>query len=112
KRMIAEFDKPAPQARLTLWTFQLSTDSNQKTNKQSANELNESMEIVDQELGDTRARENTTLAFLRDNINDAVVHLARLPLPHPPYVPGQECVDLGVKSTPADCEKFKRVIQF
>ncbi len=74
--------------------------------------LNESMEIVDEELGDTRALENTTLARLRDIINDAVGHLASLPLPNPPYPLGAECSNLGDNSTPADCEKLKRVIQF
>jgi hypothetical protein len=112
KRIIYAFDKPAPQARLTLWTFQLSADSGQKTNKKAAKQLNESMEIVDEELGDTRALENTTLARLRDIINDAVANLASVPLPSSPTLPGQDCSNLGPGYTPADCEKLKRVIQF
>jgi hypothetical protein len=72
KRIISEFDKPAPQARLTLWTFELSADSEQKTNSKAAKKLNSAMEIVDEELGDTRALENTTLALLRDLINEQV----------------------------------------
>ena len=112
KQIIAKFDLPAPQARLTLWTFQLSADSEQKTNKKAAKQLNESMEIIDQELGDTRARENTILARLRDLINEAVVGLANLPMPNPPYQVGHECDQLGAGFTSSDCEKFKRVIQF
>jgi hypothetical protein len=72
KHIIAEFDKPAPQARLTLWTFELSADSGQKTNKKAARKLNDAMDIVDQELGDTRAIENTVLTLLRDLINEQV----------------------------------------
>ena len=72
KRIIAEFDQPAPQARLTLWTFQLNADSAQKTNEKAADKLNHSMEIIDEELSETRALENTTLSLLRDFINQVV----------------------------------------
>ena len=72
KHIIAEFDRPAPQARLTLWTFELNADSGQKTNKKAAENLNKSMEIVDEELSQTRALENTTLSLLRDFINREV----------------------------------------
>ena len=101
KHMIAVFDKPAPQARLTLWTFQLSADSGQKTNKKAAGRLNESMEIVDQELGDTRALENTALAWLRDVINSEV---ARSTGPDNP-----NCKDLVPNASDADCEKLRRI---
>jgi hypothetical protein len=72
KNIIANFDRPAPQARLTLWTFELNADSGQKTNKKAAENLNKSMEIVDEELSGTRALENTTLSLLRDYINQGV----------------------------------------
>jgi hypothetical protein len=72
KNIIAGFDKPAPQARLTLWTFELSSDSAQKTNQEAAKQLNRSMEIIDEELGDTRALVDTTLTLLRDLINEQV----------------------------------------
>ena len=101
KQMIAKFDTPAPQARLTLWTFQLSADSGQKTNNKAAGQLNESMEIVDQELGDTRALENTTLALLRDVINGAV---ARSTGPDDP-----NCKSAIPLTTDADCEKLRRI---
>ncbi len=98
KHTIAVFDKPAPQARLTLWTFQLSTDSGQKTDRKSAERLNKSMSIVDQELGDTRALENTTLALLRDVINDQVTT----------FTTRGACLS-GYHLTPPDCEKLKRI---
>ena len=101
KRMIAVFDKPAPQARLTLWTFQLSADSGQKTNKKSAERLNKSMAIVDQELGDARALENTTLALLRSVINGVVANLTG---PVDPL-----CAARFPGANEADCEKLRRI---
>src|ERR1700687_5124590 len=101
KRMISVFDKPAPQARLTLWTFHLSADSGQKTNKKGAEQFNKSMEIADQELGDTRATGNTTLAFLLDVINNAVTSSTR------PY--GPTCKASIPDATDPDCEKLRRI---
>ncbi len=72
KLIIADFDQPAPQARLTLWSFQLSAEAEQKTNKKAAAHLNRAMEIVDEELADTRALQNTTLDLLRALINQEV----------------------------------------
>ncbi len=83
KRIIAAFDQPAPQARLTLWTFQLSAEAGQKANKASADKLNKSMAIIDEELSDTRALQNTTLTLLRDLINEKVRSVATLPTPLP-----------------------------
>jgi hypothetical protein len=99
KHIIAEFDKPAPQARLTLWTFELSADSGQKANKKAAGKLNDAMDIVDQELGDTRAVENTVLTLLRDLINESVRYYASLTTPTPPV-----CQCSG-----ADLEKLHRL---
>lgn len=64
KHTIAVFDRPAPQARLTLWTFEIDADASGKTNQKAAESLNKSMEIVDEELSQTRALENTTLSLL------------------------------------------------
>ena len=72
KKIINAFDQPAPQARLTLWTFELSAEAGQKANEQSAEKLNRSMQIIDEELSDTRALQNTTLDLLREVINDRV----------------------------------------
>ncbi len=83
RRIIAAFDQPAPQARLTLWTFQLSAEAGQKANKESAEKLNRSMAIIDEELSDTRALQNTTLTLLRDLINEKVRSVATPPAPLP-----------------------------
>jgi hypothetical protein len=78
RHIISVFDKPAPQARLSLWTFELSATSEQKTNKRAAENLNKSMEIVDEHLSDARALENTTLTLLRDLINEEVRYFSSL----------------------------------
>jgi hypothetical protein len=72
KDIISKFDQPAPQARLTLWTMELSADAEQKTNAQSADRLNQAMQIVDEELSNARTQVNTTLTLLRQLINDEV----------------------------------------
>jgi hypothetical protein len=72
KRMIAEYDRPAPQALLTLWTLELSADSGQKTNSKTAEALNSAMQIVDEELGNSRARVNATLSLFQGLINEEV----------------------------------------
>jgi hypothetical protein len=99
KRIIAAFDQPAPQARLTLWTFELSAEASQKANKGAARKLNTSMEIIDQELSDTRALENTTLTLLRDIVNEQVRGKSGLPSPPPNC---DAC-------TPADWEKLSHL---
>ncbi|HWY22080.1 MAG TPA: hypothetical protein VNX26_12720 [Candidatus Acidoferrum sp.] len=106
KRIISAFDKPAPQARLTLWTLQLNSDSGQKTNKAAAERLNQSMGIVDQELSDTRALENTTLARLRGVINEAVAGLASV------SQNTHECDSLDPAHSLADCAKLQRILRF
>jgi hypothetical protein len=98
KLIIADFDQPAPQARLTLWTFQLSAEAEQKTNKKSARHLNKAMEIVDEELADTRALQNTTLDLLRALINQEVRNYT-LPAEK------EDCPNC----TPADVEKLHRL---
>jgi hypothetical protein len=99
KRIIAAFDQPAPQARLTLWTFELSAEAGQKANKGAAQKLNESMGIVDQELSDIRALQNTTLALLRDLINEKVRQLSTPPILMP----------MCPACTPADWQKLNRL---
>jgi hypothetical protein len=98
KRIIAEFDQPAPQARLTLWTFELSAEAGQKANKGAAKKLNASMGIVDEELSDIRALQNTTLTLLRDLINEKVRQSA-------PPNPLPSCRDCA----PADLQKLNRL---
>ena len=122
KAIIANFDRPAPQARLTLWTFELNADSNQKANKGAADKLNRSMEIVDQELSGTRALENTTLDLLRSFINQGVRKCFKATLGLSPPVEGGQGQDLTVAKcaapptraqcvgcTDADFEKLRRI---
>jgi hypothetical protein len=103
KQIIAEFDRPAPQARLTIWTFQLSSESDQKTNVKAAKKLNDSMAIIDQELGDARALVNTATALLRDLINEQVRAHTALPATF-------HCSD-GTPTAP-DLEKLGRLSFF
>ena len=72
KRIIRQFDRPAPQARLTLWTLQMSAEADQKANSKSAERLNGAMQIIDEELSDTRSRVNTTLTLFRGLVNAEV----------------------------------------
>jgi hypothetical protein len=81
-----------------LWTFELSAVAGQKANKGAAKKLNEAMGIVDQELSDIRALQNTTLALLRDLINEWVRQSS-------PPNPLPTCPDC----TPADLQKLKRL---
>ena len=68
KNIIAFFDRPAPQARLSLWTLEL----NSKATKEGAKRFNKSLELVEHQLSDTRAKIATVLSFLRDCINEEV----------------------------------------
>jgi hypothetical protein len=86
RALIQEFDAPAPQARLTLWTFNISKVVGQKGNP-GEDRINRSLEIIDEELGNTRALVDTTLTLLREKIAEQV-HLQEsghqvCPSPHP-----------------------------
>jgi hypothetical protein len=96
KRIIQKFDQPAPQARLTLWTLELSAE---KASRGTINHLNQAMEIIDGELSTTRARVNTTLALLREEIN-AQVQQAESDIHDPPPSP---------LTSLADQEKWLRI---
>ena len=102
KHIISVFDQPAPQARLTLWSFELDADSSGKTNERAARLLNQSMEIVDEELSRTRAVENTTLSLLREIINKQVrIRFEGTPRPSLSVCPA--------KCEEADFEKLRRI---
>ena len=77
KDIIAKFDKPAPQARLTLWTLELSSDTSDKGTKH----FNDALMIIEEELANNRALTAATISFLRDCINQEVNRVAveRLP---------------------------------
>jgi hypothetical protein len=76
KCIIAKIDQPAPQARMTLWTLELSSDSSpggqQKTN--------ESLELIEGHLSNSRALNAATLSLFRDAINEHVNEAAHIAL--------------------------------
>jgi hypothetical protein len=73
KNIIAFFDRPAPQARLALWTLEL----NGKPTKKGSQAFSDSLEIVDGQLSNTRAQIAVTLSLLRKCINDKVNKVAK-----------------------------------
>ena len=72
KCIIAKIDQPAPQARMTLWTLELSSDSSVG----GAKKTNESLELVDRHLSNSRALNAAALSTFRDAINERVAWVA------------------------------------
>jgi hypothetical protein len=66
--IIAQFDRPAPQARLSLWTLELNSDAT----KSGTDKLNETLQIVEEELADTRVRLAGSVSALRDSVLEEV----------------------------------------
>ena len=73
KNIIAGFDRPSPQARMTLWTLEL----NSTADKDGSRKFNDALQAIEAELANTRARIATSLSFLRDSINQEVNLVAR-----------------------------------
>ena len=73
RKIIAEFDRPAPQARLTLWTMEMSSDTSPK----GTQNFNKALRIIEEELANNRALTAAAISFLRDCINDEVNRIAR-----------------------------------
>lgn len=76
--IIARFDRPSPQARMTLWTLEL----NSTADKEGTKQFNRALETIETELANTRARIATSLGFLRECINDEVNAVAVKALPN------------------------------
>ena len=74
--IIARFDRPSPQARMTLWTLEL----NSTADKAGTQQFNKALETIEVELSNTRARIASSLAFLRECINDEVNKVAGIEL--------------------------------
>ena len=68
KAIIAGYDRPAPQARITLWTLQMSGSNN--------NKLNSALRNVDDTLRDLRGSILLIQDALRDSINKVVNDVA------------------------------------
>jgi hypothetical protein len=67
KQFIAILDEPAPQARMTLWKLELSSDASNSGTKK----FNEALQIIEAELANTRAKIAGSLSLLLDTINEA-----------------------------------------
>ena len=72
KTMIAIFDRPAPQARMSLWALELNSTADESGTKK----FNKALEIIEDELSATRARIAGSVSFLRDCINAEVNRVA------------------------------------
>jgi hypothetical protein len=74
KRVIAGFDVPAPQARLTLWSFEISAEAGKRSlsTKKPVDRLNDATAIVDDSLTTTRGEIAGAATSLRQSVNDAV----------------------------------------
>ena len=70
--IIARFDSPAPQARLTLWTMEMSSDTSSK----GTDNFNKALITIEEELANNRALTTATLSFLRDCLNNRVNEIA------------------------------------
>lgn len=68
KDIISLFDRPAPQARLNLWTLEL----NSTATAEGAKKFNKALSRVENELSNTRAKITAALSYLRDCINEEV----------------------------------------
>ncbi|BDI31605.1 hypothetical protein CCAX7_36560 [Capsulimonas corticalis] len=67
KEMIAGFDKPAPQARISLWSMQL--------NGSNTNKMNNALFWIDSTLRDLRGNLTLVQDLLRDSVNAEVNHV-------------------------------------
>lgn len=68
KDIIARFDSPAPQARLTLWTMEMSSDTSPK----GTEHFNKALIVIEEELANDRALTAASISYLRDCVNDEV----------------------------------------
>lgn len=92
KNIIAGFDRPSPQARMTLWTLEL----NSTADKDGSRKFNDALQSIEAELANTRARINTSLSFLRESINFEVNRVARRELREFPKDNGSQEIDSSV----------------
>ncbi|MEK7833317.1 MAG: hypothetical protein AAB401_19665, partial [Acidobacteriota bacterium] len=72
KKIVAKLDEPAPQARMTLWKLELSSDATNEGTKK----FNAALKIVEEELAGARAKIAASLSLLLDCINREVNRFA------------------------------------
>jgi hypothetical protein len=70
KDIIAGIDKPAPQARVTLWSVQLNYTSD--TKGKAAKQMNDALFSTEDRLSEIRSRMAISISFLRDAVNSVV----------------------------------------
>ena len=68
KDIVARFDQPVPQARLTLWTLELNSDGSHE----GAKKFNNALHTVNEQLANHRAQIAACVSLLRDCINAEV----------------------------------------
>ena len=73
RNIIAKFDRPAPQARLSLWTLELNSDASKK----GYGKFNRALQTIEDNLSDTRAQLAVAQSLLRDCVNHKVNEAAR-----------------------------------
>ena len=73
RNIIAEFDRPAPQARLTLWTLEMSSDTSPK----GTENFNKALIVIEEELASNRALTAAAISSLRDCVNQEVNRVAQ-----------------------------------
>ncbi len=73
KEYIAVLDEPAPQARMTLWKIELSSDASTK----GTQKFNEALQEVETALANTRAQIAASLSLLLDCINEEANRFAQ-----------------------------------
>ncbi|BCM88909.1 hypothetical protein IAD21_00751 [Abditibacteriota bacterium] len=71
--IIANFDRPAPQARLTLWTLQMSGSGN----KQGLKNFNAALQHMEGTLATTRGQMTDSVTLLRECVNEEVNRIAQ-----------------------------------
>jgi hypothetical protein len=72
KRIISDFDRPVPQARLTLWTLELNSDATPEGTKA----LHGALQVIGEHLADTRAGIAASISLLRHCVQQEVARAA------------------------------------
>jgi hypothetical protein len=81
--IIKEVDAPAPQARLTLWTLELNSDTSPGSNER----MNQALMEVEEEFAGCREEISAVLSILKDTITEEVITATsgKIPLMEPNY---------------------------
>ena len=74
KAIIASLDRPAPQARITLWTLQV----NGQQGKENTAQLNKALQDIDTALNELRGDMTMVQDVLRNSINEEVNRMGRI----------------------------------